>query len=68
VARFLDEITHGSRVLLREPALRQALALGFAEATAGAAAILELLTRAAFSPPQIKFSRKEMVHVNRWHG
>jgi len=37
---FLDEITHGSRVLLREPALRQALTLSFAEATAGAAAIV----------------------------
>jgi MFS transporter, NRE family, putaive nickel resistance protein len=37
---FLTEITHGSRVLLREPALRQALTLSFAEATAGAAAIV----------------------------
>jgi NRE family putative nickel resistance protein-like MFS transporter len=37
---FLDEITYGSRVLLREPALRQALTLSFAEATAGAAAIV----------------------------
>ena len=37
---FLNEITHGSRVLLREPALRQALTLSFAEATAGAAAIV----------------------------
>src|SRR5262245_43838473 len=37
---FLDEITHGARVLLREPALRQALALSLAEATAGAAAIV----------------------------
>lgn len=37
---FLKEITHGTRVLLREPALRQALTLSFAEATAGAAAIV----------------------------
>jgi len=36
---FLAEITHGTRVLLREPSLRQALTLSFAEATAGAAAI-----------------------------
>lgn len=37
---FLDEITHGTRALLREPSLRQALTLSFAEATAGAAAIV----------------------------
>jgi NRE family putative nickel resistance protein-like MFS transporter len=37
---FLGEITYGTRVLLREPALRQALTLSFAEATAGAAAIV----------------------------
>ncbi len=37
---FLSEITHGTRVLLREPSLRQALTLSFAEATAGAAAIV----------------------------
>ena len=37
---FLKEATHGTRVLLREPSLRQALALSFAEATAGAAAIV----------------------------
>jgi MFS transporter, NRE family, putaive nickel resistance protein len=37
---ILDEITHGTRVLLREPSLRQALTLSFAEATAGAAAIV----------------------------
>ena len=37
---FLNEITHGTRVLLREPALRQALTLSLAEATAGAAAIV----------------------------
>lgn len=37
---FLNEITHGTRVLLRERSLRQALTLSFAEATAGAAAIV----------------------------
>lgn len=37
---FLSEITTGTRVLLREPSLRQALTLSFAEATAGAAAIV----------------------------
>jgi len=37
---FLSEITHGTRVLLREPSLRQALTLSLAEATAGAAAIV----------------------------
>jgi NRE family putative nickel resistance protein-like MFS transporter len=37
---FFDEITHGARVLLREPALRQALTLSFAEAAAGATAIV----------------------------
>lgn len=37
---FFSEITHGTRVLLREPSLRQALTLSFAEATAGAAAIV----------------------------
>jgi NRE family putative nickel resistance protein-like MFS transporter len=37
---LLSEITHGTRVLLREPSLRQALTLSFAEATAGAAAIV----------------------------
>lgn len=37
---FLSEITHGTRVLLREPAMRQALVLSIAEATAGAAAIV----------------------------
>ena len=37
---FLSEITHGTRVLLHEPSLRQALTLSFAEATAGAAAIV----------------------------
>lgn len=39
-ASFLSEITYGTRVLLREPSLRQALTLSFAEATAGAAAIV----------------------------
>lgn len=37
---FLSEITTGTRVLLREHSLRQALTLSFAEATAGAAAIV----------------------------
>ncbi len=37
---FLSEIQTGSRILLREPSLRQALTLSFAEATAGAAAIV----------------------------
>lgn len=37
---FLTEVSHGTRVLFREPALRQALVLSIAEATAGAAAIV----------------------------
>jgi NRE family putative nickel resistance protein-like MFS transporter len=37
---FLSEVTRGTRVLLREPSLQQALALSLAEATAGAAAIV----------------------------
>jgi NRE family putative nickel resistance protein-like MFS transporter len=37
---FLSELTTGTRILLREPSLRQALVLSFAEATAGAAAIV----------------------------
>lgn len=37
---FVSEVTHGTRVLLREPALRRALVLSGAEATAGAAAIV----------------------------
>ncbi len=37
---FLDELQTGTRVLLREPSLRQALVLSIAEATAGAAAIV----------------------------
>ena len=37
---FLSEIQTGTRILLREPSLRQALILSFAEATAGAAAIV----------------------------
>ncbi|MDQ3257792.1 MAG: MFS transporter [Acidobacteriota bacterium] len=40
VSVFLKEITTGTRILLREPSLRQALILSFAEATAGAAAIV----------------------------
>lgn len=37
---FFSEIQTGTRILLREPSLRQALILSFAEATAGAAAIV----------------------------
>lgn len=37
---FLTEIQTGTKILLREPALRQALVLSFVEALAGAAAIV----------------------------
>lgn len=37
---FIAEIQTGTRILLREPSLRQAIILSFAEATAGAAAIV----------------------------
>jgi NRE family putative nickel resistance protein-like MFS transporter len=37
---FMSEVTTGTRILLREPSLRQSLVLSFAEATAGAAAIV----------------------------
>src|SRR5215217_791729 len=37
---FGSQVTHGTRVLLREPALRQALLLHLAEAAAGAAVIV----------------------------
>ena len=37
---FSGQVTHGTRILLREPALRQALLLHLAEASAGAAAIV----------------------------
>lgn len=37
---FMSDLTLGTRILLREPSLRQALLLSFAEATAGAAAIV----------------------------
>lgn len=37
---FISELTTGTRVLLGEPSLRQALTLSIAEATAGAAAIV----------------------------
>jgi NRE family putative nickel resistance protein-like MFS transporter len=40
VPSFLKELTTGTRILLREPSLRQALTLSIAEATAGAAAIV----------------------------
>lgn len=37
---FMSDLTLGTRILLREPSLRQALILSFAEAMAGAAAIV----------------------------
>jgi len=37
---FVPQVTHGTRVLLREPALRQALVLHFVEAAAGAVVIV----------------------------
>ena len=37
---FLNEITHGARILVREPALRQAITFSLAAGTAGAAAIV----------------------------
>ena len=37
---FMSDLTLGTRILLREPSLRQALLLSFAEAMAGAAAIV----------------------------
>ncbi len=37
---FLTELTTGTRIILREPSLRQAIVLSFAEALAGAAAIV----------------------------
>ena len=40
VATFLTELTVGTRIILREPSLRQAIILSFAEALAGAAAIV----------------------------
>jgi MFS transporter, NRE family, putaive nickel resistance protein len=40
VRSFLTDVTTGTRILLREPSLRQALTLSIAEATAGAAAIV----------------------------
>ena len=44
VGSFLTELTRGTRILLREPSLRQALTLSIAEATAGAAAIVATIT------------------------
>jgi MFS transporter, NRE family, putaive nickel resistance protein len=41
---FLSELTTGTRILLREPSLRQALTLSIAEATAGAAAIVATIS------------------------
>src|SRR5215210_1703865 len=40
VSGFLTELTVGTRIILREPSLRQAIVLSFAEALAGAAAIV----------------------------
>lgn len=37
---FLTELTVGTRIILREPSLRQAIVLSFAEALSGAAAIV----------------------------
>ena len=37
---FISELTVGTRIILREPSLRQAIILSFAEALAGAAAIV----------------------------
>lgn len=44
VRSFLTELTTGTRILLREPSLRQALTLSVAEATAGAAAIVATIS------------------------
>ena len=44
VRGFLTELTTGTRILLREPSLRQALTLSIAEATAGAAAIVATIS------------------------
>jgi len=44
VGNFLTELTTGTRILLREPSLRQALTLSIAEATAGAAAIVATIS------------------------
>jgi len=44
VRSFLNELTTGTRILLREPSLRQALTLSIAEATAGAAAIVATIS------------------------
>jgi len=37
---FLSDLTHGTRILFREPSLRQALLMSIAEATAGSCAIV----------------------------
>ena len=44
VRSFLEELTTGTRILFREPSLRQALVLSMAEATAGAAAIVATIS------------------------
>ncbi len=40
VSVFLSEVTTGTRIILREPSLREAIILSFVEALAGAAAIV----------------------------
>jgi MFS transporter, NRE family, putaive nickel resistance protein len=40
LARFAEEVTHGTRAILREIALRQAILFSLVEATAGAVAIV----------------------------
>ena len=40
VSSFITELTVGTRIILQEPSLRQAIVLSFAEALAGAAAIV----------------------------
>lgn len=44
IRTFFSELTTGTRILLKEPSLRQALILSFAEATAGAAAIVATIS------------------------
>lgn len=44
VRSFLTELTTGTRILLGEPSLRQALTLSIAEATAGATAIVATIS------------------------
>ena len=44
IGTLVGEISYGTRLLLRQPALRRALVLSMAEATAGAAAIVATVT------------------------